>query len=115
MPTTEERLAYLEGRVEEQGRGLAELRELVFQLDQKLDRRLDALEAKLDRAIAGLDKRIDGLEQRISQGLNSVDGRFTHLDGRISLLDDRMSRQFLWMLGVQITVLLAVIGALLGR
>jgi hypothetical protein len=97
MPTTEERVAYLEGRVEEHGRGLVELRELVFQLDQKLDRRLDALEAKLDRSIAALDLRIGGLDQRINT------------------LDERMSRQFLWMLGVQITVLLAVIGALLGR
>lgn len=34
------------------------------------------------------------------------------LDERIARLDDRLSRQFLWTVGIQIAVLLAVIGAL---
>ncbi len=39
MPgTLEERIAYLEGKVEEHSRGFGELREMVFHLDQKVDR-----------------------------------------------------------------------------
>lgn len=30
-------------------------------------------------------------------------------------VDDRMSRQFMWTVGIQITTLLAVLGALLAR
>ena len=36
------------------------------------------------------------------------------MDQRITRLDEKLSRQFLWMLGVQIAVLVAVIGALVG-
>ncbi len=43
MPTLDERVAFLEGRVQERSLGLSELREMVIHLDQKLDRRLDAV------------------------------------------------------------------------
>lgn len=37
------------------------------------------------------------------------------LDSRIDRLEDRMGRQFIWLVGVQITMWLAVVGALLAR
>ena len=36
------------------------------------------------------------------------------LCGRIEALHQKFSRYFLWMIGIQITILLAVIGALLA-
>jgi hypothetical protein len=36
------------------------------------------------------------------------------IDVRFDRLDDKMSRQFLWLVSMQITVLLAVIGSLLS-
>ncbi len=44
-----------------------------------------------------------------------VDRFREELCGRIDALDQKFSRYFLWTIGIQITVLLAVIGALLGR
>ncbi len=80
MPgTLEERIAYLEGKVEEHSRGFGELREMVFHLDQKVDRVRDELAR------------------------------------RIEALDERVSRQFTWMVGIQVTILLAVIGTLLAK
>lgn len=90
MPTVEERVAYLEGKVEEHSRGFGELRELVIHLDQKVDRFREELAA-----------RIEALDQRPS--------------ARIEALDQKVSRQFIWLVGFQIMVLLAVIGALLGK
>ncbi len=56
MPgTIEERVAYLEGKVEEHSRGFAELREIIFHLDQKVDRFRQELAA-----------RIEALDQKIS-------------------------------------------------
>ncbi len=43
-----------------------------------------------------------------------VDRFREELGGRIDALDQKFSRYFLWMIGIQITVLLAVIGALLA-
>jgi uncharacterized coiled-coil protein SlyX len=78
MPgTIEERVAYLEGKVEEHSRGFAELREMVIHLDQKVDRFRE------------------------------------ELAGRIEALDQRVAKQFIWLVGIQVMVLLAVISALL--
>jgi tetrahydromethanopterin S-methyltransferase subunit G len=65
--------------VEEHSRGFGELREMVFHLDQKVDRVRDELAR------------------------------------RIEALDERVSRQFTWMVGIQVTILLAVIGTLLAK
>ncbi len=90
MPTLEERVAYLEGKVDEHSRGFAELREMIIHLDQQVDRFREELSS-----------RIDNLDAR--------------LNGRMDSLDAKFSRFFLWTIGIQITVLLAVIGALLGK
>ena len=90
MPTIEERVAYIEGKVEEHSRGFGELREMIIHLDQKVDRFREELSS-----------RIDNLDAR--------------LNGRLDSLDAKFSRFFLWTIGIQITVLLAVIWALLSK
>ncbi len=89
MPTIDERVAFLEGKVEEHSRGFGELRGMVAQLAQKVDRRFEAV-----------DRRFEALEQR--------------LDLKVGALDQKMSRQFVWIVGVQVAILLAVVGALVG-
>ncbi len=80
----EERVACLEGKVEELARLGPDLRERLDALDQKVDRFRDELAGRLDA---------------------------TH--GRIDALDQKLSTQFRWLVGLMVTVLLAVIGALL--
>ena len=67
--TLEERVAYLEGKVEEHSRGYAELREMIIHLDQKVDRFREELSA-----------RIDGLEQRLMGRLDTTNGRIDALN-----------------------------------
>lgn len=92
MASVEDRLSYLEGRVEEQSHGFGELRGLIIELG-----------ARLDNSIHPLDQRINRVEQRLDR-----------MDQRIDLLDQKMSRQFFWLAGFQLTTLLAIIG-FLGR
>lgn len=47
--------------------------------------------------------------------ISRVDGRLDRMDGRLERLEERMSRQFTWTVGIQVTTLLAVVGALLSR
>ena len=75
MGPLQERVAYLEGKVED-------IRDLLTELNRRVDR---------------IEQRIDRVEHRI--------------DG----LDEKMSRQFLWLVGIQITTLIAVVGAVLSR
>ena len=114
MPTIDERVAFLEGKVEEHSRGFGELREMVVQLDQKLDRRIDALDQKVDRFRDELAGRIDALDQKVDRRFESVDRRFETVDLKIDALDQKMSRQFLWIVVVQVAVLLSVVGALVS-
>jgi len=88
--TLEERVAYLEGRVEEQSRLGEELREMVFHLDQKVDRFREELAAQ-----------IRDVDQRLS--------------AQIQALDQKLTRYFTWLVGLSFAVLLAVLAALLGR
>lgn len=92
MPATlEERIAYLEGKVEEHSRGFGEIRDGL----QHLDQRFTFLDQKVDRFREELAVRIDAT------------------NARIDALDQKFSRYFLWMIGFQITTLLAIIGTLL--
>ncbi|MDR7427527.1 MAG: hypothetical protein QN152_11795 [Armatimonadota bacterium] len=123
--TLEERVAYLEGRVEEHSRLGGELREMIGDLDRKVDRyreelsgRIDALDQKVDRYREELSGRIDALDQRLSGRIDALDQKVDRyreeLSGRIDALDQKVSRQFVWLVGLQVTVLLAVVGALIG-
>ena len=124
MPSIEERVAYLEGKVEEHSRGLGEIRESVMHMDAKLD----TIRVELAARIADLDQKVDRFREELSGRIAELDGRMNsrmdaldqkvdrfrdELVGRIDVLDQRMSRQFIWLVGMQMAVLMAVIGALL--
>lgn len=93
MGTHDERIAYLEGKVEEQSHTFTAIRD----------------------SLAALDRRIDRLEQRMDARFEAIDRRFETMDHRFTAIDDKMSRQFLWIVGIQITTLVAVVGAVLSR
>ena len=84
LPTADERIAYLEGRFEEQSTNVASVRGDF---------------AALRSDVQDLRRHVETLDQRLS--------------ARIDGLDTKMSRQFIWIVGIQIAILIAVIGALL--
>jgi len=96
MPQSlEERIAYLEGKVEEHTRGFSDLTTRI----DGVSSRIDALDQKVDRFRTELSARIDALSARI--------------DRRFDVVDEKMSRHFIWLVGIQAAVMLSVIGALL--
>ena len=94
MPSVPERVANLEGTVSGQSNAIAVLREVMSRLEHRMDVRFDTVDARMD-------------------------ARFERVGARIDTLDDRMSRQFHWIVGIQITSLIAtlavVFSALLAR
>lgn len=93
MPTIEERVAYIEGQVSEQSHAMIEVRDAVRQLEHRADGRFEAI-----------DRRFE-----------AIDRRFDTVDRRIDALDAKVSNQFLWLVGLQVTTLVAIVGALLAR
>ncbi len=79
--------------------------------------------------MATLEERVAYLEGQVSEQSHAMievrdavrhlelrlDARFESVDRRIDGLDDKVSRQFLWLVGIQVTTLVAMVGALLAR
>ena len=85
--TVEERLTVVEHKVAENARGIDGLRDAIAELGARMDRRFDAV-----------DRRFEAMEQRLVR--------------RFEVVDQKMSRQFYWLAGIQITTVLAMIGAI---
>lgn len=60
---------------------------------------LTSLEARMDRRFEGIDRRFE-----------AIDRRFEAVDQRLESLETKMSRQFVWLVGIQVTSLIAVAG-----
>jgi hypothetical protein len=93
----DERVAGLEARMDCQVRAMLDFRADVGHRFDAVDRRFELV----DRRFEAVDRRFDTLERKI--------------DGFRTELDAKLSRGFTWMVGIQVAVLLAVIGALFGR
>lgn len=90
MTSVEERLAYLEGQMQEQSHGFPELRGSISEVRSSIAQ----LDARLSGSIAQLDAKTSE---------------------SIARLDDKMTRGFVWLVGISVTVLTAVIAGLFSR
>ena|SRR5687767_8993037 len=104
MPTIEERVAFMEGQMSEQAHALLELRDSVRHL-----------QLELRDSVRHLQDAVRHLDQKMDARFDLVDRRFEAADRRFESMDDKISRQFIWVVGVQVTTLVAVVGALLAR
>ncbi len=92
MATLEERVAYLEGRLEDHASTVIDVR----------------------TGLSNLEAKVDSVESRLTGKIESVESKLTtRLDGVESRLTAKIDRQFTWLVGIEITVLLALVGALL--
>ena len=89
MATIEERTSHLEARMDELTRTTTEIKSMLAALDQKMDRRFDALEAR-------------------------IEGRFTGVESRFTAVETRFNQWFLSMVGLQVMTLLAIVAGLFG-
>ena len=81
--SVEERLATVEHKVKENARRTNGLHEAISELGNRMERRFEAF----DRRFEAIDRRFEGIERN-------------------------MSGQFRWIIGIQMTTLIAMIGAI---
>ncbi|MCS7312420.1 MAG: hypothetical protein NZ742_05855 [Acidobacteria bacterium] len=122
--TLQERGTYLEGRLEEPSRLGAELREMVFHLDQKVDRlrkelfaQLQALDPRLLAETRAVDQNVDRFREELTAQMQGLDQRLSarvqSLEQKVQDLDQRMTRYFIWLMGLQFATLATIISILL--
>ena len=108
MAATEERLAFLEGTVGEHSHMLNGIRDAMTSLENRMDRRFEQLEQRMDSRFEQVDSRFAQVDARFTQ----MEARFSQVDARIDSLDAKMSRQFVWLVGILVTGLVATLGVL---
>lgn len=100
MAVTEERVATLEGRVNEHSQALTAVRDSVVRLEQRF---------------SGFEHRVDDRFSECERRFDAIDRRFDRVDLRLDRVEDRMSRQFLWTVGLLLTMLAAIVGGFMSQ
>jgi len=103
--TIEERVAYLEGKVEEHSKAWSDLKEMM----NSHDARMIAFEQRIDRRFEAIDRRFESIDKRFE----AIDRRFESLEKRIEYLDQKFNRYFLWIIGIQVSILLTIVATVL--
>ena len=75
--------------------------------------RLSWLEVKMHE-VGGTLVRIEGALGNLQQMVAGLDQRIDKLDRRVDTLDDRVVKLFLWVIGIQMTTLIAIAAGLFG-
>ena len=96
MASVDERVAFLEGRVNEQSQMITGIRDALVSLEQRMDRRFE-----------GLEQRLTALDQKMDAGFAATNQR---MDAGFAAQDHR----FAWLVGIQLTTTAAVVGTLLA-
>jgi hypothetical protein len=69
---------------------------------------LEGQVSELSVGLADIRTAVGRLEER-------MDVRFQAVDRRFDALDEKISRQFVWLVGIIVTALAAMLGAVLSR
>ena len=117
MPTLDERVAALEAKVEGNAMSGADLRGALLGLQDEMHRLFEQVDRRfeqVDRRFEMVDRRFEMIDRRFEQ----VDHRFADLQGqmnqRFDAVDQKVDRHFTWLVGIQVAVLVAVVGTLVG-
>lgn len=105
VETVEERVAYLEGRVEEHSQMVNEIRDSLRSLETRVDKRFEQIEQRFIHLEERMDRRFEQVETRLAEGFSRADARFEAMDAK-------MSRHFVWLAGMLLTTLIAMLGTL---
>jgi hypothetical protein len=125
MPSLEERVAYLEGRFGDQATGMDDLRKGQTEARADLRNGLTDVRTELSEFRADTNRRFDevrgevvGLRDETSRWFDEVRGEVVGLrdetSRRFETFDGKIDRHFTWLVGIQVAVLVAVVGALVG-
>ena len=109
MKTVEERLTISEHKVAENARGIDGLRDAVVKGFEAMDRRFEAIDRRfetIDRRFEAMDRRFEAIEQRFDQRLGSISQT---MDRRFAAMDQKLSRQFFWLVGTLVVILLTIL------
>jgi hypothetical protein len=102
MSGVEERVSLVEVKMQEVGSALL---------------RIEGTLASLVQMVIGVDQRVQGLDVRVAtldQKVTGLNEKFTRLERRLDYVENRFDKYFLWLVGLQMTILITVVAGLFG-
>ena len=118
MPTLEERVAYLEGRMEDHTALTGDLRNGLRELRADTGRQFTKLREELRGQCTALRSEITELREDTGREFRDLradtNQQFADVRSQIHHLDEKSDRHFTWLIGIQVAVLVSVVGALVG-
>ena len=136
MPTLEERVAYLEGRLGDHFVAIDDLRSMDREFRADSNRQFGDVRAEVEhsrtdmaRQFVELRGQVDELRGDTARGFDEVRGRIDDLRGdtargfddfrgelrhEVRRLDGKIDTQFRWLAGMQVTTILAIGSAVVG-
>lgn len=104
MVEIQERVAKVEGRVEEHARMLTDIAGAIRHLEVRMDQRFTSM----DLRFTALEGRLTALDQKLDLKVGVLE---TTLDQRIGTLDEKTDSHFRWLVGIQFAMLVAIIAS----
>jgi hypothetical protein len=90
---------------EEHSQMVNEIRDSLRSLESRVDKRFEQVEQRFIHLEERMDRRFEQVELRLSEGFSRADARFEAMDAK-------MSRHFVWLAGMLLTTLIAMLGTL---
>jgi vacuolar-type H+-ATPase subunit H len=121
VASIEERLSKVEGVVSEHDRIFdmihGEIRDVKVSLDNRIDDFREEINRRFDEAREQTNRRFDEAREETNRRFDEIDKRMDKLDGRIDKVDGRIDEtnkkldsNFKWLVAIQVTTLIAIIG-----
>lgn len=121
MPTIEERVAYLEGRMQDHSALWTELRSGVNDLRVDMNRRFEEVRLEVADVRADMNRRFEDVRTEFADVRSDMSRRFGEVRAEIGQvrvdlhrLDDKVDRHFLWLAGTLVTSVLVMMGGIVG-
>ena len=107
MPTVEERVAYLEGRLEDHTAATTDLRTTLSEFRDHTYRQFSDVRAE----IGGLRQEMHSGFAEVRQETNTLRAE---MNRRFEQMNEKVDRHFTWLVGIQVASLVAMVGGLVG-
>jgi hypothetical protein len=91
-----------------------DLRTLIADLRSDMNRQFDLVNGSLGELRADMNRQFDLVNGSVGELRADMNSRFEQVERRFQAFDVKVDRHFTWIVGVQVALMLAVIGAMAG-
>ena len=82
------------------------------EMREDMNKRFEEMREDMDKRFDAMDRRFEELREDMDKRFEAMDRRFEAVDRRFELIEGRMERQFLWLVGLLVSLTGVILAAL---